>query len=79
MSELLHTAEVSDQTGMALPGPDHRAWCHDAGALCRKSPRRRASGRYDEDCAEAKRISECDTHSGRVARYAPDRPMPRVL
>ena len=32
-----------------------------------------ASGHYDEDCAEAKRISECDTHSGRVAPYAPDR------
>ncbi len=32
-----------------------------------------------EDCAEAKRISECDTHSGGVAPYAPNRPMPRAL
>ncbi len=38
-----------------------------------------ATGRYDEDCAEAKQMTECDTHSGGVAPYAPNRPMPRAL
>ena len=67
-------ANFREMTTLALPWS--RPIGHGAATpvLFAANPRvEGARGHYDEDCAEAKRISECDTHSGRVAPYAPDR------